>query len=56
MRGRRTEDRDPLCLTGLTAFGLVLELLVVEEQLFSGRENEIGPAVYALEYLVLEFH
>jgi hypothetical protein len=31
-------------------------LFVVEEQLFSGGKDEIGPAVNALQHLVLEFH
>ena len=43
-------------LAGLAALGLVLELLVVEEELFAGGENEIGTAVDALERLILEFH
>ena len=56
LRGHRAEDSYTFRLTGFAAFGLVLELLVVEEQLCSGRENKVGPAVDALEYLVLEFH
>ena len=28
----------------------------MKEQLFPGREDEVGPAVDALQYFVLEFH
>ena len=56
LRGRRAEDGNPFGFARLAAFGFVLKLLVVEKQLFSGRKNEIGSAVDALEYLVLEFH
>jgi hypothetical protein len=28
----------------------------MEEQLFPGREDEVGPAVDALQHFVLEFH
>src|SRR5438552_8572951 len=47
---------DAFCLAGFAPLGLVLELLVVKEQLFPGREDEVGPAVDALQYFVLEFH
>jgi hypothetical protein len=47
---------NPLCLAGLAAFWLILELLVVKKQLLPCCENEIGPTVYALQYFVLEFH
>src|ERR1700683_3065985 len=40
----------------LTAFRIVLELFVEEEELFSGCEDKIGPAVGAFEILVDEFH
>jgi len=43
-----------LVLTGLAALGLVLEILVVEEVLFSRREYEFCSAVYALEAAILE--
>ena len=36
--------------------GIVLELLVVEEELLARGEDEIRPAVHALQHLVLEFH
>src|SRR4029079_13645178 len=47
--GRRTRT-DPICpfgLARLAAFGLVLELLVGKEQLFTGRPDELRPAVHA---------
>jgi hypothetical protein len=40
----------------LAAFGVVLEILVVEEDLLAGRKNEVGAAVDALEYSVRKFH
>ena len=48
--------RGPLGFAGLTALGFVLELLVVEEQLFPGSENEFAAAVDTLQNLVLKFH
>jgi len=41
---------------GLAAFGFVLELFVVEEKLFAGGKNEIGPTINTLEGPILEFH
>lgn len=44
---------------GLALFatlGVVFELFVVEKELLARRENEIGAAVYALQYAILEFH
>ena len=46
----------PLPFAGFATLRFVLELLIVEEKLFTGREYEIRPAVYALQHLVLEFH
>ena len=43
-----------LGLTGLAALGLVLEILVVEEMLFSRCEDEIRSAIDAFEDAVLE--
>jgi hypothetical protein len=54
--GRSRQHRYTLRLAGLTAFGFVLELLVVKEQLFAGCKNECGAAVDAGEYLILKFH
>jgi hypothetical protein len=43
-----------LGLAGLAALGFVLKVLVVEEMLFSRGENEIRPAVCALDYSILK--
>src|SRR6185437_8591162 len=43
-------------LTGLTAFGFVAKLLVVEEQLFTRGENKVRATIYTLQRPVLEFH
>jgi hypothetical protein len=48
--------RDPFPLTVLAALGFVLELLVVEEQLFACREHEVRATIDAFQHLVLEFH
>jgi len=40
----------------LATFRIVLKLLVEEEKLFTGRKDEIGPAVGALENFVYEVH
>jgi hypothetical protein len=46
---RRCADRShSLRLAHLATFGFVLELLIVEEQLFASGKNEICPAVDAL--------
>ena len=49
-----------LCRTfafaGLAALGFILELFVVEEKLFAGGKNEIGPTINALEGPILKFH
>ena len=46
----------PFGLARLAALGLVLELFVVEEELFPGSEDEIAAAIDTLQNLVLEFH
>ena len=46
----------PPGLARLAAFRLVLESLVRKEELLAGSEDELRPAVDALEDLVLEFH
>jgi hypothetical protein len=43
-------------LARLAPLGFVFELLIVKEKLFPRRENEIRPAVDALQHLVLKFH
>jgi hypothetical protein len=50
------QDGDALGLAGFTALGLVLELFVVEKQLFSGGKDEVSAAVDAGQYLILKFH
>jgi hypothetical protein len=45
-----------LPFTVLAALGFVFELLVVEEQLLTGGEDEVRTTVDALQLLVLEFH
>lgn len=52
----RAHHRCPFGLASAAALWLILELFVVKEKLLSGREDEIGPAVRAFQYLVLEFH
>lgn len=44
-----------LVFASLTALGLVFEILVMEEVLFSRGENKIGAAIYALEDAILKF-
>jgi hypothetical protein len=56
LRARGGEDGHALGLAGFTALGFVLELLVVEKQLFAGGENKLGAAVDAGQCLVLKFH
>jgi hypothetical protein len=55
-RWSRSQHGYSLRLAGLAPFGFVFELLVVEEKLLAGGENEITPAVDALQYLVLKLH
>jgi hypothetical protein len=52
----RPQHSDPFLLASLAALGLVLELLIVKEKLFSGREDEVAPTVNTLQHLVLKFH
>ena len=54
--GRGREDGHALGLAGFTAFGFVLELFVVEKELFPGGKDKIGAAVDSGQYLVLKFH
>jgi hypothetical protein len=53
---RQAECLRALGLTVLAALRLVFELLIVEEELFTGSENKIGPTIDALENLILELH
>ena len=45
-----------LGFTDLAAFWVVYELFLVEEELLSSRENELGIAVNARQNLVSKFH
>jgi hypothetical protein len=55
-RRRRSEHGHALGLAGFAALGFVLELFVVEKQLFPGGKYKIGAAIDTLQYLVLKFH
>src|SRR5258706_9624163 len=55
-RGRGREYRYAFRLAAFAALGFVLELFVVEKQLFPGGEGKLGAAVDAGQYLVLKFH
>jgi hypothetical protein len=54
----RTDSRagGPLPFAVLASLGFVLELLIMEEQLFPGCEYEIRTTIHTLQNLVLEFH
>jgi hypothetical protein len=54
--GRRSQYRYAFCFAGFAALGFVGELLIVEEHLLPGREQEIHAAVRALQHLIPEFH
>src|SRR5262245_60781535 len=45
-----------LGLTGLAAFGLVLEALVGEEHLLAGSKHKLGATIRALQYFIVVFH
>ena len=53
---RCSNQGKPLGFARFAAFGLVLELFVVKEQLFSGREQKLSATVDTLQHFVLEFH
>ena len=53
---RKSQSLGALAFAGLAAFGFVLELFIVEEELFPGSENKISATIDALENLVLELH
>jgi hypothetical protein len=46
----------PLCLAELAAFGVVLELLIVEKQLFSGSKHKLIVAVGACQEPINKLH
>jgi hypothetical protein len=54
--GRCAKHRYSLAFAVLATLWLVLELLVVEEKLFTRREHEIRATIDALQNLVLVFH
>jgi hypothetical protein len=61
MPARRPMRRSPnhcysLALAIFAAFGFILELLVVEEKLFTRCEHEVRATIYTLQNLVLVFH
>src|SRR6476660_477658 len=45
---RQSQSLGPFALAVFATFGFVLELLIVEEELFTGGENEVGAAVNTL--------
>ena len=55
-RRRSSKHGYAFALAVLVAFRFVFELLVAEEELFTGGENKIRAAINALENLVLVFH
>ena len=55
-RGSGVEDGDAFGLAGFAALGFVLELFVVEKELFAGSEHEFTAAIDAGEYFVPKFH
>ena len=53
---RGSQNSNALRLACFTTFRFVLELFVVEEQLFACGKDKVRAAVDALQYLVLEVH
>ena len=53
---RSSHDRHSLAFAVLAAFGFVLELFIVEEQLFTRCEHEFRATIDALQNLILVFH
>jgi hypothetical protein len=51
-----TQHGDPLALAALATFRFVLELFVVEKQLFASCKHELRTTIHALQYFILEFH
>jgi hypothetical protein len=50
------QDSHALRFAAFAAFGLVLELFVVEEHLFPGGKDKVSAAVDAGQYFILKFH
>ena len=55
-RSSGSQSRGAFRLAGFATFRLVLELLVMEEQLFSRREYECIATFCTREFFVLKFH
>lgn len=53
---RQAKRLGTLALAVFAAFWLVLELFIVEEELFTCGEDEICAAIHALQNLILELH
>jgi hypothetical protein len=53
---RQSQCLGAFTLAVFAAFGFVLELFIVKEELFTSGENEVGAAVHTLENFVLEVH
>jgi hypothetical protein len=53
---RQSQCLGAFTLAVLAAFRFVLELFVVEEELFTSGENEVGATIHTLENFVLEVH
>ena len=53
---RQSQGLGPFAFAVFAAFGFVLELFIVKEELFASGENKICAAIHALENLVLELH
>lgn len=52
----QSQGLGPFAFAVFAAFGFVLELFIVKEELFASSEDEVGAAVYTLKNLVLELH
>jgi hypothetical protein len=53
---RKTERLSAFFLALFTALGFILELFVVEKELFAGGKDEFVTAIHALQVSILEFH
>ena len=52
----QSQGLGPFAFAVFAAFGFVLELFIVKEELFASGENKVCAAIHALENLVLELH
>jgi hypothetical protein len=53
---RQSQCLGSFTLAVFAAFRFVFELFIVEEELFTSGENEVGATIYTLENFVLEVH